>query len=106
MDQMRGMQPFRLKLSTRGGEVERRAGPGEPAARSPVAVRDSRDGVRIRWSDPAIKGVMVRDARTGAILSFGRDGEALVSGTSSEIELTVSDGVRSTRSRVSIPSTR
>jgi len=105
-EQMRGMLPFRLRLSSRRRDVEHRAGARETTTRPPVAERDSRGGLRLRWSDPEIRGVMVRDARTGAILSFGRDGEALVSGTPSEIELTVSDGVRSARTRLRLPSER
>jgi hypothetical protein len=102
LDQMRGTQPVRLRLSARGREVERRSASREPALRSPVTGRVSRDGLHLRWSDPQIHGVMVRNARTGEILSFGRNGETLVSSAASDIELTLSDGVRSTRTRLSL----
>jgi hypothetical protein len=106
LDQMRGTQPVRLRLSARGRAVERRAASREPAMRSPVSSRVSRDGLDLRWSDPQIQGVMVRNTRTGEILSFGRNGETLVSAASSEIELTISDGVRSRRTRLGLAGER
>jgi hypothetical protein len=99
MDQLRGAVPVRLRLSTRGRVAERRATSGERDPARPEAQRVGRDGLRVRWSDPQIQGVMVRDARTGEILSLARGGEVFLAGAASDIELTVSDGVRSARSR-------
>ena len=100
MDQLRSAVPVRLRLSTRGRVAERRATSRAPDAGRPEAQRVGRDGLRLRWSDPQIQGVMVRNARTGEILSFARGGEAFLAGAASDIELTVSDGVRSARSRL------
>jgi hypothetical protein len=106
MDQLRGALPVRLRLSTHGRAVERRAASREPVSGAPEAQRQGRDGLRVRWSDPQIQGVMVRNARTGEILSFAKGGEAFLTGASSDIELTVSDGVRSTRTRVRVTGER
>jgi hypothetical protein len=39
--------------------------------------------------------VLVRDSRTGAVLSFARGGEVTVPVSGTELELVLSDGVRS-----------
>lgn len=64
--------------------------------------RVSATTVRVRWSPDAVKGVLIRDAASGQILTFGRDGEALVQSTSGLIDLVLSDGLRSERRRVAI----
>lgn len=53
---------------------------------------------RLSWSDAAVRGVLVRDARTGEILTFARGGVAAFATGASNVELVASDGVRS-RSR-------
>jgi hypothetical protein len=46
---------------------------------------------------------MVRDVRTGEVLSFARGGNAVVPADGSELELVMSDGVRSSSAMVRAP---
>lgn len=102
LDLMRGAQPSRLRLSAGGNPVERRATSRSSVHQSAIAQRAGPESIRVRWTDPDIQGVMVRNRRTGEILTFARNGEGLVSSTSSDIELTVSDGVQSVRTRTRV----
>jgi hypothetical protein len=53
-------------------------------------------GASLEWDAAAYPMVMVRDARSGEVLSFARGGRATVP-VGGEVELTASDGVRSRR---------
>lgn len=53
-------------------------------------------GVSLAWNAQRYPLVVVRDAHTGEILSFARGGAALVDTRARDLELTLSDGVRST----------
>ena len=50
----------------------------------------------ITWNAARYPLVVVRDAKTGEILSFARGGSATVETAASDLELTLSDGVAST----------
>ena len=102
LDMLRGMPPAQLRLTSNGSVAEQRGTPREASARSATIRRDGEGSIRLRWSDPAVKGVMVRNARTGQILSFARNGEAMLGSSASDLELTASDGVRSARVRMSV----
>lgn len=94
----------------------RLVGPGAPAAeiaRPPVAARAQAQAapvlealaaseVRMRWDASGFPLAVVRDPRTGEVLAFGRGGTALLRSDATELELIVSDGIRSTRQRVSV----
>jgi hypothetical protein len=54
------------------------------------------DRVRLRWDHRRFPLVVVKDPQTGAILSFARGGDATVITMRSQLELELSDGVRST----------
>ena len=58
--------------------------------------------VRMRWDASGFPLAVVRDPRTGEVLAFGRGGTALLRSDATELELIVSDGIRSTRQRVSV----
>ena len=90
---------------TANGRAATLTSPGPPAAASARvgASRPGRDAVRLSWRDPRIRGAMVRDPATGRILAFVRGGSALVRTRETRLELTVSDGVRSTRQVLDIP---
>jgi hypothetical protein len=45
---------------------------------------------------------MVRDAATGEVLSFARGGSVVLHTPAAELELVLSDGVRSTASRIRV----
>jgi hypothetical protein len=67
-----------------------RAGPAAPVRMEPAG-----GNVSLRWDAAAHPMVMVRDARTGEVLSFARGGSAEIATTGSSVELIASDGVRS-----------
>jgi hypothetical protein len=46
--------------------------------------------------------IMVRDPDTGEVLSFGRGGSALIQTAKSQLDLDISDGIRSHRLRLAI----
>jgi hypothetical protein len=51
--------------------------------------------VNVRWGAGAARMALIRDRATGQVLSFARGGSASVRARSGDIEVTVSDGVRS-----------
>ncbi len=75
-----------------------RATPAEP-----VSVIRSAGGIALRWDAAAHPMVMVRDARSGEVLSFARGGNVVVPADGSEVELLMSDGVRSRSATVRAP---
>lgn len=72
-----------------------------PISQSIVAQRQG-ENVSLKWNAAARPMIIVRDPITSEILSFARGGSALVRTTKSELDLDVSDGVRSQRLRVAI----
>ena len=102
LELMRGTSPAQLRFTAHGRRFERHATPGESPARGATARREGRDGIRVLWSDPTVKGVMIRNARTGEILSFARSSDALLDSGAAELELTTSDGVRSATTRLRV----
>jgi hypothetical protein len=75
-----------------------RAAPAEP-----VSVMRSAGGVAVRWDTAAHPMIMVRDVRTGEVLSFARGGNVVVPADGGEVELVMSDGVRSRSATVRAP---
>jgi hypothetical protein len=75
-----------------------RATPAEP-----LSVMRSAGGVALRWDAAAHPMIMVRDVRTGEVLSFARGGNVIVPADGNEIELVMSDGVRSRSAMVRAP---
>ena len=63
-----------------------------------------REGARVslRWNAAVYPMIVVRDPDTGEVLSFGRGGSALVQTTKGQLDLEVSDGIRSHRLRLAI----
>jgi len=51
--------------------------------------------VSVRWGGQAARMALIRDRRTGEVLSFARGGSAQVRTRSGELEVILSDGVRS-----------
>ncbi|MGQ0766055.1 MAG: M66 family metalloprotease [Gemmatimonadota bacterium] len=98
---LRGIEPGRIRISTGSRQVER-GSRRSSAAVAPVAQRLDAQRVRVTWDSRAAEGVLVRDSRTGEILSFGRGGNVVVRTAGPDVELTLSDGVRSSRQRVHI----
>jgi hypothetical protein len=102
-----------LEVVTRAGTVTRRAAPlaagAAAAARAAPEVQVERlpgDQLRLRWDATSQPMALVRDARTGEVLAFARDGEGLlrdVGRDPNDVEIMISDGVRS---RVATPTRR
>jgi hypothetical protein len=69
----------------------------------PLSVMQAAGGVALRWDAAAHPMIMVRDVRTGEVLSFARGGNVVVPGDRSEVELVMSDGVRSRSATVRAP---
>jgi hypothetical protein len=61
----------------------------------PVEVAGAAGGIALRWDAAAHPMVMVRDARSGQVLSFARGGNVILPADGREVELVTSDGVRS-----------
>jgi len=59
--------------------------------------------VRLRWNPAVYPMALVRDAATGEILSFARNGDATVGVSGRDLDVTFSDGVRSRQERVTPP---
>lgn len=96
-----GGEPALLQVRARGQTVELRA-PVAPALRvaaQGAAIRTGRD-LRVTWSDPAVRGMIIRDAATGRILTIVRGPTALIPAQSGELEILASDGLRTTVARV------
>ena len=95
-----------LRLAANGRSAELRSTPASAGSlsaqgsQSPLVRRSGANAATLTWSDPAVRGVLVRDARTGDILAIARGGTAKLESSSPDVELVVSDGVRSRARRV------
>lgn len=106
MVRMEQLASLRLTANGRQAVQVRAGGPVDPRIR-PVAPRFSvsapgRGEARVTWQAAAHPLTVVRDARTGEILSFARGGAAQVRTDAPELELLFSDGVRTTSQRVRV----
>ncbi|HLB09474.1 MAG TPA: M12 family metallo-peptidase [Gemmatimonadaceae bacterium] len=63
---------------------------------TPATARRVGSGAAIAWNAQRYPLVVVRDAKTGEVLSLARGGATTVETAASDLELTLSDGVRST----------
>jgi hypothetical protein len=97
MSQLRGIDLDRLRLSARGRQVELRSSGGGAI---PTALRTAPGRVRVAWNAAASRVALIRDVRTGQVLSFARGGAIDLRTTSDDLEITLSDGVKSLRSRI------
>ena len=102
---LQGRALARLRLASRGREIERRSRVSEGASIDGAAARAtttrlSARGRRVTWPADEVRGVLIRDAATGEFLAFGRDGSAEVQSRGAELQLLFSDGVRTVKRRV------
>lgn len=86
----------RLRLVGPGVRAERRSAGPEPAP--PTLRRRSGTEVRMEWDASRRPMALVRDPVTGEVISIVRDGAAALRTRSPELEVLLSDGVRTTRS--------
>lgn len=97
----------RIRLSSATGAVEWRAAPAAgraaapPVLPTPAARRTAAGHLELEWSPDASRLVVVRDATTGRTISIARSGRVILPDARGEVEVVVSDGVRSATRRVS-----
>jgi hypothetical protein len=106
LDMLRGgVAPARIRFSANGRSVERRStAAAAPQGQGLRADRLSRNRIRVQ-SEPGAAGTLVRDAATGDILSILRGSDAVIESAAQNVELVVSDGVVSRRTRVTVNGT-
>jgi hypothetical protein len=106
LDQARAAQLGNLRLSGPGGAVTASSRPAAQLQRAgrPSKVEARRDaaGVTVSWNTADHPMVMVRDPETGEVLSFARGGNSRVWTAKGEVDLEMSDGVKSQRLRLAI----
>ena len=56
--------------------------------------------INVRWGGQAARMALIRDRRTGQVLTFARGGSAEVRSRSGDLEVVLSDGVRSASRRI------
>lgn len=83
--------------SSRGVAADRVA-----AIATPTVARRVGGGASITWDAQRYPLVVVRDAKTGEVLSLARGGATNVATSATELELTMSDGVESTVARAQV----
>jgi hypothetical protein len=93
-----------LRLSGEGRAIERRisALTGAPDLR----LEPAGTARRLSWDARQYPLLVVRDGATGRVLQLARGGTALVAGGSAELEVTASNGVRSTTVRLTTTGVR
>jgi hypothetical protein len=96
-----------LRLRSPAGSVERTrpAGPQAMVAAPPPTAQATRAApgrARLRWDAAQSPMVLVRDAATGAILSFARGGDATIATGSGRLTVQFSDGVTSGETTVKV----
>jgi hypothetical protein len=99
------LESIRLSGPGAGATTVRRTTARRDAATAgePARLSYSARGIALRWDVAAHPAVMVRDVRTGEVLSFARGGEVVLPGEPRELDLVLSDGVRSRHARVRVP---
>ncbi len=104
-----GARPATLALleTGRGLPVQRfsRVAPALSEVSAPSAIRAMRESpthVRFEWDAVRYPRAIVRDAATGEILSFARNGQVVVSARGTSLNVTLSDGVRSVQRNVTV----
>jgi hypothetical protein len=89
----------RIRFTALGRQAERRAAGTGTVAASARAQRTSPGKVRVDWTGGGMRAALIRDGRTGQILSIARGAVDLPT-TSDDLDVTLSDGVKSVKSKV------
>ena len=69
----------------------------------PQALASGEGEIRLIWNAVSHPLVLVRDARTGEVLSFARGGDMVIKTPAKQLELTLSSGVSSEKLVLNIP---
>lgn len=67
-----------------------------------LRVRRLAGDAMLTWSSASVRGALVRDAQTGEVLAIARRPSAKVATTGRDVDIVVSDGVRSTTHRLPV----
>lgn len=59
-----------------------------------AVLKQQGDEIMIQWDSDDFPMIMVRDPLTGEVLSFARNGEAMIKTNAGSVEVTLSDGIR------------
>jgi hypothetical protein len=102
-------KPASIRLTTRNGEATRRklsrvVTPGDPtiAVTSP-RLHTTGGRSRLEWDTSSYPMALIRDRKTGQILSLARGGKVEIARPASELDIVFSDGVSSVRAGVTTP---
>ncbi len=99
MDEATQSELASIRLSGAGAAPVTQASPAPSGVSAAVnaigATAMSSGAVRVRWDATAAGMALIRDRRTGEILSFARGGDAQIRTGAADLEVTLSDGVRS-----------
>ena len=100
-----------LRVHGEGRVEERRSSAPSSASRAQALENEARelkpqniggDRVRVQWDKNRFPMAVIRDPKTGEILSFARGGDNTIATSLSEVDILLSDGIRSTTRRVRI----
>lgn len=97
---LRGAAPAAIRVRAAGREAVQRAAAAAAPGQDVRLARSGSGRMRLQWNAARQPVLMVRDPRTGAVLSFARGGDVELLTTASELEVHESNGVRSTGRRV------
>ncbi|HEV8364255.1 MAG TPA: hypothetical protein VGQ52_12110, partial [Gemmatimonadaceae bacterium] len=67
-----------------------------------LRVRQLAGATTLMWSSPSVRGALVRDARTGEVLAIARTPSARLATNARDVDVVVSDGVRSWTHRLPV----
>lgn len=98
LDSLRRARLARIVLRADGREASLAAGDATGAA--PSVRAEGAGAFRVRWDPRKAPAVLVRDVATGQVIAVARGGNARVRGSAHEVELVLSDGVRSSGRRL------
>jgi hypothetical protein len=94
------------ELTVRGGAnsaVQRRSAATVRAAERVTMTVEANGSVRVVDADPTTRGMIIRDAATGRIVSIVRGRNVLLPAGLGELDVLSSDGIRSSRLRIKPP---
>ena len=90
-----GASPSVMQASLAPGEISAAINAVDATATAPGTVR-------VQWGATAARMALIRDGRTGEILSFARGRDAQIRTSAADVEVILSDGVRSMRREVRV----
>lgn len=89
----------RIRFTALGRQAELRAAGAGTTAATARAQRTAQGKVRVDWTGGGMRAALVRNARTGQILTIAR-GAVDLPAVTDDLDITLSDGVKSVKSKV------